>query len=201
MVSSLKKISYRLSAILRHGAGALGLHMDAAGWVDLDEVIARLGVPRHLVEEVVQHNNKVRFELRSERIRASQGHSLEGMPVTQEALEASWTVFAGEGSLWHGTRADVIENIAREGILRGGRSHVHLAETRESQVGKRANVSVLLEVSPARLRAAGQTIYKSPNGVILCRHVPPSCIVNLHLMSRRSRKDASTLRATLGLRT
>lgn len=195
----LKQISRRMSAILRHRAGELGLRMDAAGWVNLDELVAYLRVPRRLVEEAVQHNNKARFEVHGERIRASQGHSLEGMPVTQEALEASWTIFAGEESLWHGTRTDTIENIAREGILRGGRSHVHLAETRESQVGKRANVSVLLEVSPVKLRAAGQTIYKSPNGVILCRHVPPACIVDLHPMSRKSRKDASALRAALGL--
>ena len=123
-----RQLSRHMSAILRHRAGELGLRMDAAGWGDMDELVAHLGVPLHLVE---------------------------GMPVTQEALEASWTIFAGAESLWHGTRTDTIENIAREGILRGGRSHVHLAETRESQVGKRANVSVLLEVSPARLRAAG----------------------------------------------
>lgn len=199
MDHSLKQISRHMSAILRHRAGELGMRMDAAGWIDLDELTAHLGVPRHLVEEVVQHNNKARFEVRGERIRASQGHSLEGMPVTQEALEASWTIFAGDESLWHGTRTDTIENIARAGILRGGRSHVHLAETKESQVGKRANVSVLIEVSPAKLRAAGQTIYKSPNGVVLCRHVPPACIIGVHPLSKRARQSAAAMRAAFGL--
>ena len=199
MEHPLKQISHHMSALLRHRAGEVGLRMDAAGWVDLEELVEHLGVPRHLVEEAAQHNNKARFEVSGERIRASQGHSLEGMPVTREALEASWTVFASDDPLWHGTRTEVAESIAREGILRGERSHVHLAASRESHVGKRANVGVLLEISPARLRAAGQTIYESPNGVILCRHVPPGCIVDIHPMSRSARKNASALRAALGL--
>ena len=99
----------------------------------------------------------------------------------------SWTIFEGEGSLWHGTQPEAVESIARQGLLRGGRTHVHLAESRDSSVGKRASVGVLLEISPARLRAAGQTMFQSPNGVILCRHVPPACIVGVHPLTKRAR--------------
>lgn len=110
------------------------------------------------------------------------------MPVTQEALEASWTKFDRDDSLWHGTQPDAIESIAREGLLRGARSHVHLAESRDSSVGKRANIGVLLKISPAMLRAARQTLFRNSNGVILCRHVPPECIVGTHpLTSERGR--------------
>ena len=199
MQDTLKHLSRRMSSLLRHRAGEVGLRMDAAGWVELDELIAHLGEPRHLVDEVVQQNNKTRFEVSGTRIRASQGHSLEGMPVTQEALEASWALFDGEDSLWHGTQPDVVESIAREGLLRGARSHVHLAESRESSVGKRANVGVLLEISPAKLRAAAQMLFRSPNGVILCRHVPPECIVGVHPLTKRARQSAAALRAAFGM--
>jgi putative RNA 2'-phosphotransferase len=198
MQDTLKHLSHRMSSLLRHRAGQAGLRMDAAGWVELDELVAHLGQPRHLIDEVVQHNNKTRFEIAGTRIRASQGHSLAGMPVTQEALEASWAIFAGEGSLWHSTQPDAIESIARLGLLRGERSHVHLAESRDSSVGKRANVGVLLEISPASLRAAGQTLFQSPNGVVLCRHVPPACIVDVHPLTKRARQDIAALRAALG---
>lgn len=199
MKDTLKHLSHRMSALLRHRAGEVGLRMDASGWVELGDLIAHLGEPRHVIDEVVQHNNKTRFEVSGTRIRASQGHSLEGMPVTQEALEASWSTFDGEDSLWHGTQPEAVESIAREGLLRGGRSHVHLAASRDSSVGKRANVGVLLEISPARLRAAGQAVFQSPNGVILCRHVPPACIVGVHPLTRRAREHAAAWRAGFGL--
>ena len=199
MQDTLKRLSHSMSSLLRHRAGEVGLRMDAAGWVALDELIAHLGEPRPLIEAVVQQNDKTRFEVSGARIRASQGHSLEGMPVTQEALEASWETFAGEGSLWHGTQPDAVESIARQGLLRGARSHVHLAENRDSSVGKRASVGVLLEIAPASLRAAGQTLFRSPNGVILCRHVPPGCIVGVHPLTRRARQSAAALRAAFGL--
>jgi putative RNA 2'-phosphotransferase len=199
MQDALKDLSHRMSSLLRHRAGEVGLRMDAAGWVELDDLVAHVGEPRHRIDEVVQHNNKTRFEVSGTRIRASQGHSLEGMPVTQEALEASWTIFEGEGSLWHGTQPEAVESIARQGLLRGGRTHVHLAESRDSSVGKRASVGVLLEISPARLRAAGQTLFQSPNGVILCRHVPPACIVGVHPLTKRARQSEAALRAAFGL--
>jgi putative RNA 2'-phosphotransferase len=199
MQDTLKHLSRRMSSLLRHRAGEVGLRMDAAGWVELDELSAHLSEPRELVAEVVQQNNKTRFEVCGTRIRASQGHSLESMPVTQEALEASWATFDGEDSLWHGTQPDVVESIARDGLLRGARSHVHLAESRDSSVGKRANVGVLLEISPTRLRAAGQMLFRSPNGVILCRHVPPECIVSIQPITKRARQNVAAMRAAFGL--
>lgn len=200
MQETLKRLSHSMSALLRHRAGEAGLRMDAAGWVALEDLIAHLGEPRHLIEQVVQQNNKTRFEIAGARIRASQGHSLEGMPVTQEALEASWERFEGEGSLWHATQPEAVESIARQGLLRGGRSHVHLAASRDSSVGKRAGVGVLLEIAPARLRESGQTLFQSPNGVVLCRHVPPGCIVGVHPLTKRARQSEAAMRAALGLR-
>ncbi len=195
----IKKLSHAMSSILRHRAGAAGLAMDPAGWVAITDLCRQMNVSRGALAEVVATNNKSRFQIDGERIRASQGHSLEGMPVTQDALEASWSRWDGVGSIWHGTKAEVIESIARGGILRGGRTHVHLAETTESRVGKRANVAVLLEVSPSRLRDAGHEIFRSPNGVILTRHVPPSCIIDIITLTRRSKQQAEALRGALAL--
>jgi hypothetical protein len=49
MQDTLKHLSRRMSSLLRHRAGEVGLRMDAAGWVELDELIAHSGEPRHLV--------------------------------------------------------------------------------------------------------------------------------------------------------
>ncbi len=196
--TDLVRKSKRLSWLLRFGAADEGLSVDPAGWVRLDEVLAKAGIRRVDLEAVVAHNNKRRFELDGARIRASQGHG-GTMPVTREALEASWALVTQESPVWHGTRLEALESIAASGILASERTHVHLTSSVDSQVGKRAGVAVLLEVSPARLRARELEVYVSPNGVILVRHVPPDCIVGLRSVTRRARKQEAESRALFGL--
>jgi putative RNA 2'-phosphotransferase len=187
--------SKQLSFLLRHGAGEAGLSMDAAGWAEVEDVRRVLHMGRAALEAAVVDNTKARLEIKGTRIRACQGHSLRGMPVTPEALEASWEAWTDAGSVFHGTRVAALQGIAREGILPGERTHVHLAESIESTVGKRAAVDVMLEVSPARLREHGIGLHRSPNGVLLARHVPPACIVGLVPVVERARRQEAHLRS------
>jgi putative RNA 2'-phosphotransferase len=188
-------ISKKLSWLLRHGAPSVGVAMDAAGWVAVDDVLRTLKLSRSTLEQVVEENNKSRLELDGDRVRASQGHSREGMPVTVEALEASWTLLAGVERVWHGTSVDALAGIASEGIHPARRTHVHLAEALESRVGKRANVDVMLAVSTEKLRLAGIGLFRSANGVVLARRVPPDCIVQVKVIGRRGRERKTELRA------
>jgi len=196
---TISRLSRKLSWLLRHGAGESDLGMDAAGWVPIDQLLQTLQVSRAHVDEVVEHNNKARFQIHEGRIRASQGHSAAGMPVTQTALEASWEHFDGDDSIWHGTQPKPLVSIAVEGLHPGKRTHVHLAATIDSVVGKRSNVGVMLEVSVAKLRAADIGVFVSPNGVVLARFVPPSCIVGMRTLSKRANKKQHELKALFGL--
>jgi putative RNA 2'-phosphotransferase len=123
----MKRLSHALSALLRHGAGESRLAMAAAGWARIDDVLAKTRATREALDAVVRENNKSRLEVRGERVRACQGHSLAGMPVTLEALEASWTLDLRDAPVWHGTSVAAAASIAREGIVAGERTHVHLA--------------------------------------------------------------------------
>jgi len=193
--NGLTETSKKLSWLLRHGAPSQGVAMDAAGWVAVDDVLKALRMPRSLLEQVVEENTKNRLELKGDRVRASQGHSLEGMPVTLEGLEASWEELRGDASIWHGTSVDAARSIAGEGIRPAARTHVHLTDALESAVGKRANVDLMLEVSPARLRAEGYRVFKSQNGVVLVRRVPRGCVVGLRPIAQRARREEAALRA------
>ena len=193
----LKRASKYLSWLLRHGAIEADLTMDAAGWASIEDVREKTRISRARLDEIVEKNNKSRLQVDGDRIRASQGHSLEGTPVTLGALEASWMVWAGSESVWHGTQPKFVESISRKGLLAQTRTHVHLAESTNSHVGKRAGVGVLLEISPSRLRDAGQTIFRSPNGVILVRYVPASSIIALRPLTRRARRSALVMREAL----
>lgn len=193
------EISRTLSYLLRHGATEAGLSMDAAGWVEVDELLRHLRLGRGALEAAVASNTKGRLELRGERVRCCQGHSRAGVPVTLDALEASWRRYEGEDRIFHGTFLEAVASIAKEGLRAGERTHVHLAPARESRVGKRANVHVLLGVSVARVRAEGLEVFESPNGVILARHVPASAIVALDTLRRRAETQKAQLRALFGL--
>ncbi len=179
-------MSKRLSWLLRHGASEVGLTMDPAGWAPVEEVLRHARVSRVELERIVREDDKGRLQLDGERVRACQGHSLAGVPVTLEALEASWErVVDRVEPVFHGTRAEVVPLARREGLRAMDRTHVHLAGARRDKVGKRASVQVLVPVCPVRLAAAGIALFRSPNGVFLAREVPPECLLPEELTRRR----------------
>jgi putative RNA 2'-phosphotransferase len=190
--------SKTLSWLLRHGAREAGVSMDAAGWVPVGQVLRYLRMSQSDLEEVVRTNSKNRLELVNDRVRACQGHSSENMPVTLEALEASWRLYEQGGSLYHGTTVEATEPIAKEGLLPQKRTHVHLAPSLESKVGKRSATPVVLEISCERMREAGERIYEAPNGVVLVRRVPVSSFVGLVCTTKASQKKERELKIRFG---
>jgi putative RNA 2'-phosphotransferase len=193
------RLSKRLSWLLRHGAGEAGLDMDAAGWAPVVQVLAALGISRADLEEAVRRNDKGRLQLVGDQVRACQGHSLKDMPVTREALEASWVMLTPSRSLWHGTSVASVAGIAARGLLPGRRSHVHLAADADARVGKRTHVDLLLEVSPRELADHGLRVFQAPNGVLLVRHVPATSIVAVRPASPAGQRALPAARHGLGL--
>lgn len=179
-LQALARKSKKLSWLLRHGAREMGLAMDSAGFALIGEVLRMTGLSREELDEVVAENNKSRYEVRGKQVRAVQGHSLEGTPVTLDGLERSWDEVLGDTPLYHGTSVVAARAIlSGEGIHSAARTHVHLAAAVDSTVGKRAGVDVLLVISPARLRASGLRIFRAPNGVLLARAIPAATLVDV----------------------
>jgi putative RNA 2'-phosphotransferase len=170
----LVKISKYLSKHLRHEPERLGLELAPGGWVRVEDLIAACArnsfpLTREQLEEVVAGNDKQRFSFDPTRtlIRANQGHStavdLHLEPATPPAL------------LYHGTGAQHVETIRREGLKRMARHHVHLSIDVPTaiKVGARHGKPVVLEVDAAAMHAAGYSFYVSANGVWLTDTVPP----------------------------
>jgi putative RNA 2'-phosphotransferase len=171
--------------------------MDSAGFASIADVLRIAGMTREQVDVVVAENNKSRYDVDGDRIRASQGHSLAGTPVTLEGLESTWQIIETDDVIFHGTNVDAARTILREGMEPMARTHVHLAESEGATVGKRANVDVLLAVSPPKLRAAGFAIFRAPNGVLLARRVPKDCIVDVIAQNRPGKAALDELRALI----
>ncbi len=196
-----KDTSKSLSWLLRHGANEAGLAMDAAGFAAVDDVLRVLRISRAALDDAVADNNKSRFTVTTgpagDRIRAVQGHSLGGTPVTLDALEASWARVDDVAVLFHGTSVAAARSILNndQGIHSAARTHVHLAPSHDAKVGKRAGVDVVLVVDAARLRAAGFDVFRADNGVLLCRGVPRACVRDVLAENRHGAAARAELQA------
>ena len=163
-----------LAGVLRHNPGKIGIELDAAGWVDVDVLLAALKLrgrrmSRARLDHVVAHNNKKRFEYDDvgTRIRASQGHSV---PV-----ELGYEPCVPPETLYHGTATRSLESIFGEGVKPGRRHHVHLSADIETaaKVGSRHGKPAVLLVAAARMHGHGHEFFRSTNGVWLTQHVGP----------------------------
>lgn len=163
-----------MSLVLRHQPGSIGLALDAQGWADVDELVARaraagVELSRERVEGIVARSPKQRYALSPDRrrIRASQGHSI--------GVDLSLPVARPPDVLFHGTVAAALEAIRAQGLRRMGRDHVHLSpdEATARQVALRRGPPIILGVAAGRMHLDGHAFRRSDNGVWLVEAVPP----------------------------
>jgi putative RNA 2'-phosphotransferase len=168
-------VSKRLSYVLRHDPGSVGIKLDEAGWVGIDELLAALGshglrLRREQLDEVVQTNDKQRFIIEGDRIRANQGHSV--------AVDLDLPPAPPPDVLFHGTPQRNVAPILERGLDKGGRHHVHLSPdvATAQKVGQRRGKAVVLRIDAAGMARDGYRFFVSDNGVWLTEHVPAGYI-------------------------
>ncbi len=168
------KISKYLSKHLRHDPERIGLTLEPGGWVRVDDLLAAcqrnaMALTREELDYVVENNNKQRFgfDETGEKIRARQGHSVE--------VDLELTEQMPPEILFHGTGAQFVAPIRKDGLKKMRRQHVHLSSDTETAiaVGRRHGRPVVLTVLAGDLHRAGHTFYQADNGVWLTDSVPP----------------------------
>ena len=168
-----KELSKFLSYVLRHAPESIGLRLDANGWADVGDLLAkarRAGKPIDLdtLRALVAANDKQRFTLSQDLrfIRAAQGHSV-AIDLDLEPVEPPLR-------LYHGTATRNLDAIFAEGLKPGRRRHVHLSLTPETAhtVGARHGKPSVLTVDAARMHADGFRFLRADNGVWLTDSVP-----------------------------
>jgi putative RNA 2'-phosphotransferase len=167
------KTSKFLSLILRHQPERVGLKLDGAGWVNVNELLEamnRHGVSLSLEElkHVVATNDKRRFEFSADglKIRASQGHSVE--------IDLQYQPEVPPEFLYHGTPEKFVESIRALGLNKGERHDVHLSPdaATATKVGQRRGRPVVLKIRAGDMHRAGHVFRRSANNVWLVEHVP-----------------------------
>lgn len=121
-----RKVSRRLSYVLRHDPESVGVALDSAGWVDVAALLAGLrqhGLPltRGELEDVVASSDRQRFAFdpTGTKIRANQGHSVP--------IDLGLDPVEPPDVLYHGTTSRFLDAILREGLRPQRRHHVHLS--------------------------------------------------------------------------
>jgi len=167
------RVSKFMSYVLRHNPGDLKISPD--GFVQLNELISLMQkryrwLSIGYLKRIVREDEKNRFEIRGDRIRARYGHSIEvslGYPVARVKL------------LYHGTSPEAAEAILEKGLTPMERRKVHLSSTVEDalEVGKRkAERPVILRIYAARARETGVTIEKATGRLFLADYIPAEFI-------------------------
>jgi putative RNA 2'-phosphotransferase len=175
--NEINRASKFLSLILRHEPGRAGLTLDDAGWVSvasLLKAVNRNGVAltREQLEHIVATSEKKRFAFSDDgqRIRASQGHSLD--------VDLQYEPQTPPELLYHGTATRFLDSIRQHGLQKMARHDVHLsADTKMTlQVGGRHGKPVLLVIRAGDMYRAGHVFRRSANGVWLVEYVPAEYI-------------------------
>jgi putative RNA 2'-phosphotransferase len=172
---SADKKSRLLIKALRHQPDILGLKLDDRGWANVCDVLKSLGIDRSCLDIIVSTNSKQRFEYNENhsKIRASQGHSIQGIEVFKD-----WSRFIPLGPLYHGTADYSVGPIMKDKLVSKTRTHVHLSKDIETayNVGKRHGDPIILQIDAEKMRKDGYKFYESKNGVILIEEVPSTYI-------------------------
>ena len=172
------RLSKFLSKHLRHEPAALGLTLEAGGWVAVSDLLAACAAHGHPLtrdelEDIVEDNDKQRFafDASGQRLRAQQGHSV--------AVDLQLLPAVPPARLYHGTAPAALPAIRATGLHKMSRHHVHLTADKATarRVGQRRVRPVLLAIDAAALHAAGGVFYQSGNGVWLIEAVPPQFIL------------------------
>ncbi len=175
-----RRLSKYLSYILRHTPEDAGLTLDPRGAAPVEAVVqaatAALGftVTAFDLEELAEPafgEQKRRFELEGDYVRAGHGHSIpiaELDPVVPKA------------PLYHGAPRVAVDAILQDGLQPMSRQKVHLSYDRaitiEAARRKSADVA-LLEVLVEEARAAGAGFYRSADPrIVLSDPIPPAAL-------------------------
>src|SRR5574343_327334 len=154
-----------ISMLLRHKPD--GLEMDRNGWVNVDDLLVKVGISKEELDSIVHNNNKKRFSYSEDgkKIRARQGHSLD--------VDVELRPYVPIGNLYHGTAVGNTQSIRENGINSGTRLHVHMTDDMETavSVGSRHGDPHVFEIDAVRMHADGICFYISENGVFLTDYV------------------------------
>lgn len=170
------QISKFISLILRHKPEEINTTLTIDGYCDIDVLIKGIKEKFNIdftlqdLERIVAEDNKQRYSIKGNMIRANQGHSINVDLGLKEKIP--------NDTLYHGTALKVVDKIHKEGIKKQSRQYVHLSSDVDTavKVAVRHGEPVVLIINAKDMCDDGYKFYLSENGVWLTDYVPPKYI-------------------------
>ena len=172
----LIKLSKEISYALRHEPQKYGLSLDEEGYVSVEQLLSAINAggeynpPATLdeINDMIEHSEKKRHEIKNGKIRALYGHTLEVKIVKEKGCPPD--------TLFHGTSHKAIDRIMSEGLKSMERNYVHLSVDTDTaiRVGKRHDENpVILQVDSKNAQKEGVIFYIGNDKVWLCDYIEP----------------------------
>lgn len=175
---NLKKLSTTISYMLRHNPKEFNLLIDEKGWVNVNELMDAIKKHNEKYEDVslsdiktiVKEDEKGRYQLDKDKIRAVYGHSLKD--ITIEKKESIPKIV-----LYHGTTEKSFKLITVEGLKPMNRQRVCLSEDIETAMKvalRRKNQKpVILVIDTESAIKDGVKFYSEGNGIWEVDYIAP----------------------------
>jgi putative RNA 2'-phosphotransferase len=162
-----KQLSKTLCYVLRHRPDSVGITLEEGGWVNIDLLCQAMTLTREVLVQVAREDDKQRFELDGNKIRACQGHSVK--------IDLQYDPAKPPDILYHGTAKRNLGSILQKGLLKRNRHHVHMSTNKRTMiaVGARHGDPVLLQINAKQMHADGHEFFVTKNSVWLTNHIPP----------------------------
>lgn len=179
MKTSHLDFSKTVAYVLRHKPEHYGVTLDADGWATIASVAE--GISRELKDNITAEDieklvatkaDKKRLEISGEMIRALHGHSVT-------LAEPAGELLTPPAELLHGTIADFLPSILKQGLLPQKRQFVHLSEDLRMAklVGsRRKGELVILSIDAAAAHADGILFRRTTSAVWLVEAMPTKYI-------------------------
>jgi len=157
-----------LSLILRHKPELFNIDLDTGGFAKIDQIIKNTELSLKEINSIVKTNNKKRFEIVGDTIRAVQGHSISTVDIGLASKTPP-------DVLYHGTVERFHASIKEGGIKRMKRNYVHLSadmQTASAVALRRGDHIIIFHIDAKKMCEDGNMFYCSKNGVWLTKHIP-----------------------------
>lgn len=176
-----QQVSKFLSLLLRHKPEILGFTIDSDGFAStpLSELVSLMSQqPKYhdlMVQDIitlVAEDQKGRYEIVGDRIRALYGHSIPVSLLEENTL----TVDETPEFLYHGTAPKSVDSIFSNGMISGGRVYVHLSDNleRATSVGKRHSPHpVIIKINAREFVKDGNAVKKAGKDTYISDPIKP----------------------------
>ncbi len=167
LTSPQERMGRKLAFILRHHPEMFKLEMDEKGFIPIKDLAQALNVKESEIKDIVSTQDKKRFEIKRNKIRALYGHSL---PVKIDLKKTK-----PPKELYHNAPRWVRDKILIEGLRPMKRGFIHLAvniDDAKTMSSRGPAGSVIFKVDAQEAHKKGVVFYKVDE-TYLVENIPP----------------------------